>query len=389
MENEIENFSLSFNRKLVFGKGVINLLSSVVKEFGKKVLFVVSKTFSNSQEWKNLLEKLNKELDIRLEFVSGEPTVEMVDSIVIRHKENEVDVVVSIGGGSAIDTGKAVATMLVEEGSVEEYLEGVGSKKPSGAKKPFIAVPTTFGTGSEATKNAVISKYGKFKKSLRHDNFIPDVALIDPTLGYTTPVNVRIPSGLDALTQLIEAYTSTNSNPYSDALCEKAFSILRTSFGKVLFNEGPSYEDFSNVALSAYFSGICLANAGLGVVHGFASVIGGLYSIPHGVICGKLIYHSTLKNIETLKREENTFFLRKYAKIGDLLYDGKEEGIENGLSKLKEVLENLHHKAKLKNLKDYGITESDLPLIASKTSLKENPSKLTLEDLIGILEKAM
>lgn len=385
MESKIESFSFILNRKLFFGRYSVNVLSNVVKEIGSNVLFVISKSFSNSQRWNEIYSLVGNVSKISVETVSGEPTVEMVDNLLKKYRTANIDLIVSIGGGSVIDTGKALSVMLVEDGSIEDYLEGIGTKNPRGIKKPFIAVPTTFGTGSEATKNAVISKPGKYKKSLRHDNFVPDIAVIDPTLGEEIPTTVRIPSGLDALTQLIESYTSVNSNPYSDALCEKAFNLLRNSFEKVIFNENPSYTDFANVALGAYYSGVCLANVGLGVVHGFASVIGGLFNIPHGVICGKLLFPSTLKNIEKLKKEDNFYFLTKYATIGNLLVDGKYDDIDAGLRKLVDFLEMLDRKSGLNNLNYYGITNDDISLIVSKTSLKENPVKLSQDDLSEIL----
>lgn len=389
MENSPRSFSLALNRKLVFGKGTIFSLPEIASRIGNSALVILSRSFSNSETWNNLETKLSEKISIFVEIVSGEPTTLVVDNIVEKYRNLPIELVIGIGGGSVIDTCKAVSAMLKEDGSVEEYLEGVGNKLPKGLKKPLIAVPTTFGTGSEATKNAVISKPGKFKRSLRHDNFVPDVAIIDPEIGYQVPVTVRVPSGLDALTQLIEAYTSLNSNPYSDALCEKAFSLLKDSLEKVIFDENPSFADFANVALGAYLSGVCLANAGLGVVHGFASVIGGLFNIPHGVVCGKLLYISTLENLEALEKENNLVYLEKYANIGNLLSTGSKGEIPKGIENLKNFLRKLHAKSNLKGFSLYGISETDIPTIVQQVSLKENPVKLPKNVLEKILVNSL
>lgn len=381
-------FSFITNRKLFFGKNGIYLLPSIIQEIGNSFLFILSKSFSNSDTWNNLFRLINGKGKVFIETVSGEPTVDSIDLIVNKYRERVIDVVIGIGGGSVIDTAKAVSVMLMEDGSVEEYLEGIATKKPIGIKKFLIAVPTTFGTGSEATKNAVIGKIGVFKRSLRHDNFVPDIAIIDPTLGYDVPVSVRISSGLDALTQLIEAYTSLKSNLYSDSLCEKAFYLVGKSFEKVIFNQDPTYDDFSNVALASYYSGVCLANVGLGVVHGFASVIGGMFGIPHGVVCGSLLYPAVLKNLQKLIDTDSRFFLEKYSNIGNLIY-GKCGGFEEGIERLKLFLERISSLAKLRKFSEYGVSERDIDNIVSKTSLKENPVKLDKNDLIEILKQVL
>lgn len=389
MENQIERvFSFITNRKLLFGKSAIYLLPKVIEEFGESFLFVISRSFSSSTTWSNLFRLVSSKGKVFVEEVSGEPTVDSIDLLVGKYRDEKIDLVVSIGGGSVIDTGKAVSVMLMEEGSVEDFLEGVGSRQPTGTRKPLIAIPTTFGTGSEATKNAVIGKIGVFKRSLRHDNFVPDIAIIDPTLGMEVPKNVRIASGLDALTQLIESYTSLKSNVYSDALCEKAFTLIGKSFEKVVFDCDPTYEDFSNIAISAYYSGICLANAGLGVVHGFASVIGGIFGIPHGIVCGKLLYPSTIKNIQKLMNSGNKVFLEKYSNIGNLIY-GVRGTLEEGLERLKTFLERVNRLAEIKGFSEYGVTRNDFEMIVSKTSLKENPVNLDKNDLIEILEQVL
>ena len=314
-------FDISFNKKLIFGKNRIYELPEILKGLGKNFLFILSKSFSSSSLWKDLEPKLVDEFLIYIEPVTGEPSVENVDRLARKYINLQIDAIVSIGGGSAIDTGKAISSLLIDGGSIKEYLEGIGNKKPSGKKVKFIAIPTTAGTGSEATKNAVISEVGEngFKKSIRHDNLIPDIAILDPDLLRLVPKELRAPSAFDALSQLIEAYTSTKSNIITDALCEKAFLMIGESLERFLFSNYDDDKDLENMSLSAYISGFALANAGLGAVHGFASVIGGFYNIPHGVICANLLYTATMKNIKILVESGNSH-LRKFAKIGNLLY---------------------------------------------------------------------
>ncbi len=381
------NFEISFNKKLIFGKDRIYELPEVLKGLGKNLLFILSKSFSLSPLWKDLETKLFNEFFIYVEPVTGEPSVESVDKLARKYVNLGIDTIVSIGGGSAIDTGKALSSLLIDGGSIKEYLEGIGDKKPSGKKIQFIAIPTTAGTGSEVTKNAVISEVGPngFKKSIRHDNLIPDIAILDPSLLRFVPQNARIPSAFDALSQLIEAYTSTKSNVITDALCEKAFIMIGESLERFLFSDYNDEKDLENMSLSAYISGFALANAGLGAVHGFASAIGGFYNIPHGVICANLLYPTTMKNIKTLKENGDNHHLKKFAKIGNLLYGESTDDVEKGIDRLSKFLEKNLSKANLKKLSYYGIQEKDITKIVEKASIKENPVKLSKKELEEIL----
>ncbi|MCP4022761.1 MAG: iron-containing alcohol dehydrogenase, partial [Desulfobacteraceae bacterium] len=303
--------------------GKLALLSKNVKSFGySQLLLTGAGSFQKSERFQPLLKGFEKEsITFFHEVIKTEPSPSMVDDIVNRYKKQNIDVITAIGGGSVIDAGKAVSAMMTKKTSVIDYLEGIGSKKHDGKKISFIAVPTTAGTGSEATKNAVISEVGRngFKKSLRHDNFIPDIAIIDPALTLGCPENITAACGMDALTQLIESLVSTKASIITDSLVLGALQILGDSLIRSLKNPN----DISireKISYASYISGLALANAGLGVVHGFASVIGGILNIPHGVICGTLLAQVVRQTVETLiSTDPDSPALHKYARVAILL----------------------------------------------------------------------
>lgn len=375
------NFSFQTNPKLYFGEGSLFKLPFLLRDFGTNILLITTNSFVNTDFYQKLLNELKKEKIKISEYINtGEPSVDNVDMLVNEFSKENINVIVSIGGGSPIDLGKAVSAMLPLRESVINYLEGVGNKKHPGYKVPFIAIPTTAGTGAEATKNAVISKIGAngFKKSLRHDNFMPDIAIVDPLLIMNCPLLISYSSGMDALTQLVESYLSTSSNIYTDALCEKALNLFGKSFIKIISGNS-SKEDYYNISFAAYISGITLTNAGLGTVHGFASVLGGYYEIPHGIVCAKLLLPTIEKTISKL--EKSSLYFLKYKKITELLsYENKD---------LIEYLCELKNLIKLPDLKDFGITEKDYEKISLETSCKNSPVKLDKEELIQILKNAV
>ncbi|MEJ5284395.1 MAG: iron-containing alcohol dehydrogenase [Brevinematia bacterium] len=375
------NFSFQTNPKLYFGEGSLFKLPFLLRDFGTNILLITTNSFVNTDFYQKLHNELKKEKIKISEYINtGEPSVDNVDMVVEEFSKENINVIVSIGGGSPIDLGKAISAMLPLRESILNYLEGVGNKKHPGYKVPFIAIPTTAGTGAEATKNAVISKIGAngFKKSLRHDNFMPDIAIVDPLLIMNCPLLISYSSGMDALTQLVESYLSTASNIYTDALCEKALNLFGKSFIKIISGNS-SKEDYYNISFAAYISGITLTNAGLGAVHGFASVLGGYYEIPHGIVCAKLLLPTLEKTISKL--EKNSIYFSKYKKITELLsYENKD---------LITYLYELKNLIILPDLKDFGIPEKDYEKIALETSCKNSPVKLEKEDLIQILKQAV
>jgi alcohol dehydrogenase class IV len=320
-------------------------------------------------------------------MIDSEPSPEMIDNASEKLKNVQIDSVVSIGGGSVMDAGKAISAMMYKTGSVREYLEGVGTRDHPGTKLPFIALPTTSGTGSEATKNAVLSQTGKdgFKKSLRHDNFVPDIAVVDPMLTESCPQNITAASGMDCFTQLTESFLSDKSCEYTDAFAWEGLKAIKSSLLESYLN-GANHEARNNMSFAALTSGICLANAGLGVVHGFASSIGGMFDIPHGVICGTLMASANEVNVRELRKINNySPALKKYSSLGKLFLDDEGKSDVYYIDGFLEYLRELCEELKLPRLGQYGIKEKDLGAISSITELKNNPAKLEIEDLIEIL----
>ena len=393
----IQPFSFSRIPKIIFGPGKLKELFQIITEFGNKVLIVTgSHSLKNSGNW-DIIESLSKENSIILFHLatSGEPSPKIIDDAIKKFQNQNLDLIVGIGGGSVIDTGKAISGMIKKNDSVKNYLEGVGNKVHDGEKLPYIAIPTTSGTGSEATKNAVISEVGPkgFKKSLRHDNLIPNIAIIDPELMLSCPSSVTAACGLDAFTQLIESYVSTASSPLTDALALEGMKHVKEALIPAASSSALDINMRSKMAYGSLVSGITLANAGLGVVHGFASSIGGEFEIPHGVICGTLLAETTRLNIEKLKvfGEDGMPGLKKFAKVGEILADKPQspnEIIKNA-DNLIQILEDWTNKLKISRLSNFGMDEQDIDHIADITSQKNNPVALKKNDLIKILKSRL
>ncbi|HPS12266.1 MAG TPA: iron-containing alcohol dehydrogenase, partial [Prolixibacteraceae bacterium] len=323
----MSSFTFSRIPELVFGAGKLSLLPGLLEKRGNHLLLVTGKgSFSETPQAANLFEELNSRgFQWSIYPIASEPSANIIDHAVDLYRNDLPDVVVSIGGGSVMDAGKAISAMLVSPEKTIRYLEVVGDLNPTGKKVSFIAIPTTAGTGSEATKNAVISKVGEngYKCSLRHNNYIPDVALIDPKLQLSCPITQTACSGMDAFTQLLESYLSTQANPMTDALAVDGIINVHQSLVP-LIKHPDEVELRSKMAYAAWLSGITLANAGLGTVHGFAGVLGALFDIPHGVVCGTLMAETNRITLQKLKGTPNEkLLLKKYATIGRI-FTGKK-----------------------------------------------------------------
>lgn len=386
----VKSFQFASPPRIIFRTGSFGSLPSLIKTFGKRAVIVTGdKSFAGSGKEAFISHKLKDEnINFTVVKISGEPSPADIDGIAARLKDEKYDCVAGIGGGSVLDAGKAVSAMMYRAESVMEFLEGIGTKEHPGTKLPFIAVPTTSGTGSEATKNAVISMVGVngFKRSLRHDNFMPDIALVDPELTVTCPAAITAASGMDCFTQLTEAYLSDKSGNYTDVLALEGIKAVRGSLIRC-FKDGSDLEARSGMSFAALTSGICLANAGLGAVHGFASSIGGRYNIPHGVICGSLMPSANKITVRKLRQQTGRSpALMKYAALGELFIDVKEKSEDYLIDSFIDYLFWLSEELHLPLLHDLGVKKDDLMEIAKTTDCKNNPVKLSNEELMEILE---
>ena len=384
----MKTFKIAKTPSLIFGEGSLGSVEKIVRSSGWEsvAVFTGSRSFRSTSAWEKFCRSLSG-INISDFAAGGEPTPEIVDNAAALLKKSGVDAVIAIGGGSVIDAGKAVSAMIKSEGSIRDYLEGVGTKEPAGDKVPFIAVPTTSGTGSEATKNAVISSVGNtgFKKSLRHDNYVPDIAVIDPSLTVPCPPDVSAASGMDALTQLIESYVSTGASVFTDSLVSFAMEKAGRSLEKVVFSGG-DIEARSDMAWASYVSGISLANAGLGVVHGIASPAGAYTAIPHGVVCGTLLSEATRFIIAKLFREApESEGLRKYGEAGEILTGRKGDTLKARCSLLTDYLDYLTDKLEMPGLAKYGFTDITVSKVSEKSDGKNSPAALDKNDIKRII----
>ncbi|MDH5379060.1 MAG: iron-containing alcohol dehydrogenase, partial [Gammaproteobacteria bacterium] len=299
----ITPFSIARLPAIEFGSGSFSRLPQIAGQFGSNVLLVAGgKSFLESRHWAWLRQHWQANaVHVSLCQIRGEPSPVWVDEVVAEFSNAKIDVVIAIGGGSALDAGKAVAGLLRLGRPVTDYLEGVGPELPyEGPAVPFIAVPTTAGTGSEATKNAVLSVQGEdgYKKSFRSDQLIARYAVVDPELLETCPPALIAANGMDALTQLLESYVSTRANPFTDSLALSGLTAVRKGLIEWYEKGASAKEAQTQMAYASLLSGITLAQAGLGSVHGLASPLGAFFPIPHGVACGTLLAEATAVNIQ-------------------------------------------------------------------------------------------
>jgi alcohol dehydrogenase class IV len=389
----VKDFLFSRLPIIHFGTGKIKVLPELIRRFGKKIILVTAgESFLRSSYAGALSELFRRE---RIKYfhivISSEPSPEIIDAVSEKFRNEAVDAVVAIGGGSVLDAGKAISAMTGIRVSVRKYLEGVGTRDHPGTKLPFIALPTTSGTGSEATKNAVISEIGKngFKKSLRHDNFVPDIAIVDPELTLSCPADITAASGMDCFTQLTESFLSDKASEYTDALAWEGLKALKSSLVQAYHN-GDDISSRTGMSFAALTSGICLANAGLGVVHGFASAAGGMFSIPHGAVCGTLMAPANAITVRELRRGAgNTEILNKYIRLGRLFIEKEGEQDDFYIDGFIDYLRKLSDELNLPHLSQYGIKEEDIEPICRITELKNNPVNLNTEDLMEILRSRL
>jgi len=393
----MNSFTIARLPQIIFGNGCISQLPKTIKNYGNHILLVTGQSaFINTPIWEQLQKQLNAE-GILFEHicVSGEPSPNTVDGFVLDYKKQDLDAVVAIGGGSVLDCAKAIAGLLPSGDSVMEYLEGVGQGKPfQGQTIPFIACPTTAGSGSEATKNAVLSERhaNGFKKSFRHDNLIAQVAIVDPELLASCPDQLLAGNALDAFTQLLEAYVSKRANFMIDSLIVPAIEQFKDAIFPAMESRDP--KALSALAYASLTSGIALAQTGLGVVHGLASPLGAYSKAPHGIVCGIMLAEGMNTNIKALKeREPENPALKRYAKIGAILSGQSEHHDQNILlDALIAVLNDWEQQLNIPTLSDYDIVESDLDKIVTNCrggSMQTNPIVLSDHELTQLLQSKL
>ncbi|RDB43713.1 iron-containing alcohol dehydrogenase [Halomonas sp. DQ26W] len=392
----IDAFRIARLPDIQFGAGSITRLPGLIAEQGNRVLVMTGKrSFVTSHHWSELVAALETQgAAWHHVTIEGEPSPQRVDAIVGEHRENDIDVVVAIGGGSVLDAAKAVAGLLRPGNSVMDHLEGVGSGLPyRGPAVPMIAVPTTAGTGSEATRNAVLSVQGAdgFKKSFRDEQLVPAVALVDPVLLAGCPKTQIAANGMDAFTQLLESYVSLNASPATDALAWSGMQAFCRGFWPTWeMNHPDADQGYGKIAYASLMSGVTLAQAGLGSVHGLASPLGAFFPIPHGTVCGTLVAEATAVNITALhQRNPSRPALPKYAEVGRLVTGERKLSDSDAGDALVATLREWTQRLDMPRLSVYGMGHGDIERVVAGArggSMKTNPLVLTDNELGTLLE---
>jgi alcohol dehydrogenase class IV len=381
-------FEFATATRIIFGPGTITEAAVLAKSYGSRVLIVTG----TSRRSDKLLDTFTKE-GIRSETfrVTGEPTLDLVRQGVELARRQECKVVMAFGGGSVIDAGKAIAAMLPNPGDLLDYVEVVGAGKALPRhSEPFVAIPTTAGTGSEVTRNAVLASIEhRVKVSLRSASMLPKAAIIDPELTHDLPPGLTATTGLDAVTQLIEPYVCARPNPMTDALCLEGMRRAARSLRQA-FRDGHYASAREDMAVAALFSGMALANAGLGAVHGFAGPIGGMFPAPHGAVCAALLPHVMAVNVTALSRDpRHAASLERFEAVARVLTNNPQASIQDGLNWVKSLVEDLG----IPRLASYGILPEHIPGIVEKSarasSMKANPVVLSADELSDALRQAL
>jgi alcohol dehydrogenase class IV len=380
------SFEFATAERIIFGAGKLNDLGKQIKGRAKCLLLVCGRSSDAIPRVREILSA--QEIPCTEYQVHGEPTLEVVRQGVIVGRD--CDTVIGLGGGSVLDTGKAIAALVTNPGDVFDYLEVVGKGQPLvHPSLPYIAIPTTAGTGSEVTRNAVIeSTEQKVKVSLRSPSMLPRIALVDPELTYSLPPAITATSGLDALTQLIEPFVSVKANPMIDAICREGMRHAAQSL-RPAYENGVDKEAREGMALASLLGGLGLANAALGAVHGFAGPLGGMLHAPHGALCARLLPFVMGANLKALEmRQPEHTAMARYIEIAQILTGDKNATAHDGVKWALELVNDL----KIPTLSAYGLNTENFPEAVEKTmmanSFKGNPIALNEAELRGILEKA-
>lgn len=382
-------FEFATATRIVFGAGATRDLSAKVKSAGKRPLVVTGR---DPQRAEKLLADLQSHRFAPVTFsVAGEPEIRTVEQGTKLARSEQCDFVIGLGGGSVLDAAKAIAAMVRNEGELLDYVEIIGRGQAlKNRSAPFIAIPTTAGTGSEVTRNAVLaSPEHKVKASLRSPTMLPHLALVDPELTYDLPPTLTASTGLDALTQLIEPYVCLRANAMTDALCRDGIWRAARSLRAAVLH-GQNHQAREDMALASLFGGLALANAGLGAVHGFAGPIGGMFPAPHGAVCAALLPHVMATNLRALReRDEQSAMLSRYHDIARTLTGNPHATADAGVEWVRNLVEDLL----IPPLRTYGIKREHTAELVAKaaiaSSMKANPIALTEAELAETLAQAI
>ncbi len=382
-------FEFATATRIIFGPGTLREVGPIAAQMGSRALVVTGRTRARATP---LLDALTAQgIDIVTFSVAGEPTTEVARLGTQRAREADCDMIIGFGGGSVLDTAKAISALLTNGGVPLDYLEVIGRGQPlTRPSAPCIAIPTTAGTGAEVTRNAVLaSPEHRVKVSLRSPLMLPRLALVDPELTYTLPPEITASTGLDALTQVMEPYVSKRANPLTDALCREGMRRAARSLRRA-YGQGDDAAAREDMALTSLFGGLALANAKLGAVHGFAGPMGGMFPAPHGAICGRLLPHVMAVNVRALQeRLPGSEALRRYDEIARILTGSASATAADGVAWVQELCDALQ----VPPLASYGITPEDFPILIEKasiaSSMQGNPIKLTPDEMREILTRAL
>ena len=382
-------FEFATASRIVFGPGTLGEVAPVATEMGRRPLVVTGHSGDRAAPLMGAL--IEQGLEITRCKVSGEPTTDMALEVVQEARRAACDLVIGIGGGSVIDTGKVVAALITNRGPLIDYLEVIGNAQPLVcAAAPYIAIPTTAGTGSEVTRNAVLgSPDHGVKVSMRSPSMLPNLAVIDPELTASLPPSITASTGLDAFTQLMEAFVSGHANAMTDGICREGLLRASESLQRV-YENGSDRGARENMCLASFFSGLALANAKLGAIHGIAGPLGGMIPGAHGAICAGLLPYVTETNIKALRtRASDSSALARYNELACILTQNAKARAEDGIAWIKNLCQTLQ----IQSLAHLGLSKADFPAVVAKSqiasSMQGNPIRLTEAELIEILHKAL
>jgi len=377
-------FEFATATRILFGPGTLSELGPIVAGLGRRALLVRGRSAERAAPARAGLEAAGVEV---VEFaVEGEPTVEDVRRGSAAGRGQAVSAVVACGGGSAIDTGKAIAALVSNGGDPLDYLEVVGAGRPlERPSLPFVAVPTTAGTGSEVTRNAVLaSPEHRVKASLRSPHLLARAAIVDPDLLLGLPPQVTAAGGLDAFAQLLEPFVSLRANPLVDALCREGLLRSARSLRRAFAGDRPEPVRV-DLALASLFGGLALANAGLGAVHGFAAPVGGMFEAPHGAACAALLAAAVRVNARALAgRQPDSPALQRYREAAAIVTGRPEAAVDD----LVRWIEALVRALSVPGLGHWGASAAEVPALVARargaSSMRGNPIVLTEDELTEI-----